>query len=183
MAKAETNRDFPGQFKDEEVLFSFKRHPIVMRKGLLAMAFTILIGAIVGFFMTQNTETMGEFFTKFFQPIGIGFLAGAVILFYYWIGWHYSVCVVTNERFIQFSQKGIFKSRSVNDIPLDRILSVNYQVKGMLETLLGFGTIIIQTLVGDFVIAKVPKPADTQANIVSAIKESGVVLREETELA
>ena len=182
MAKTETSKDFPGQFKDEEVLFSFKRHPIVMRKGLIILMITILIGALGGMFNSRNSATMGDFFAQFFSPVGIGFVAGFIALFYYWIGWHYSVCVVTNERFIQFNQKGIFKSRSVNDIPLERILSVNYEVRGILETLLGFGTIVIQTLVGDFVIAKVPKPADTQANIVSAIKESGVVLREEAEL-
>ena len=82
---------------------------------------------------------------------------------------------------MQISQKGIFKSRSVNDIALSRILSVNYEIHGMLETVLGFGTIIIQTLVGDFIIAKVPKTAETQADIVTAIKESGVQLDEEAE--
>ena len=181
MSKNEQYRSFPGQFKNEEVLFSFRRHPVVMRKGLILMMGTILLGGIAGLFTTRNVATFGEFLLAFFEPIAFAALVGSLFLFYYWIGWHYSVCIVTSERFLQFNQKGIFKSRSVNHIPLDRILSVNYQVKGMVETLLGFGTIIIQTMVGDFVIAKVPKPADTQANIVSAIKESGVTLREEAE--
>lgn len=177
MAKSE----FKGQFTDEEVLLVFKRHPIVMRKGLILMMIAILISAFVGMFMSRNTETVGDFFTQFFTPIFFGFIVGSVALFYYWIGWHYSICIVTNQRFIQFTQKGIFKSRSVNDIALTRILSVNYEIHGMVETLLGFGTIIIQTLVGDFIIAKVPKPAETQADIVTAIKESGVQLDEEAE--
>jgi hypothetical protein len=174
-------KDFKGQFEDEEVLYVFKRHPIVMRKGLIIMMIAILIGAVAGLFLSGNAETMGQFFSKFFTPIGVGFLVGGIGLFYYWIGWHYSVCIVTNERFIQFSQKGVFKSRSVNDISLGRILSVNYEVRGMVETVLGFGTIIIQTLVGDFFLTKIPHPAETQSKIVQAIKESGVQLDEEAQ--
>lgn len=174
-------KKFSGQFKDEEVLLVFKRHPIVMRKGFILLMVAILIGALAGMVTTRSSVTVGDFFTKFLTPVGIGFLAGSVAMFYYWIGWHYSVCIVTNQRFIQMNQKGIFKSRSVNDINLNRILSVNYEIRGILETALGFGTIIIQTLVGDFVIAKVPKPAVTQADIVSAIKESGVKLSEQAE--
>lgn len=182
MSHTHSYNSFPGQFKDEEVLLTFRRHPVVMRKGLIIMMATILAGAVIGLFTSKHASTMPEFFRTFLSPIGVGFLLGAGALFYYWIGWNYTVCIVTNQRFISITQKGIFKSRSVSDIALDRILSVNYRVSGMLETLLGFGTIIIQTLVGDFVIAKVPKPARTQADVVSAIKESGVTLREETEL-
>lgn len=174
-------KEFKGQFDNEEVLYVFKRHPIVMRKGLIIMMVTLLIGAFAGLFLSGSAETMGQFFIKFFTPVGVGFILGALGLFYYWIGWHYSVCIVTDQRFIQFSQKGIFKSRSVNDISLSRILSVNYEVHGMVETVLGFGTIIIQTLVGDFFLTKIPHPADTQSKIVQAIKESGVELDEEAQ--
>lgn len=174
-------KQFDGQFPDEEVLLVFKRHPIVMRKGFIIMSITLLVGAFAGLMFTRNAQTTSELLANFGKPLGFGFIAGSVAMFYYWIGWHYSVCIVTNQRFIQFRQKGIFKSRSVNDINLHRILSVNYEIRGMLETLLGFGTIIIQTLVGDFVISKVPHPAQTQADIVLAIKESGVELNEQNE--
>jgi uncharacterized membrane protein YdbT with pleckstrin-like domain len=174
-------KEFKGQFEDEEVLFVFRRHPIVMRKGLVIIMITILMGALVGLFTSGDAATMGAFFAQFFTPILIGFCIGAVALFYYWIGWYHTVCIVTDTRFIQINQKGIFKSREVSDIDLKRILSVNYEVHGMLETVLGFGTIIIQTLVGDLYIAKVPHPAETQSSIVQAIKESGVALDEEAQ--
>lgn len=174
-------KEFKGQFDDEEVLLVFRRHPIVMRKGLAIWMITILLGALVGLFMSRSAVTMGDFFGQFFGPIGLGILLGLVFFAYYWIGWYHSVCIVTNTRFIQINQVGIFKSREVNDIDLKRILSVNYEVRGLLENVLGFGTIIIQTLVGDLYIAKVPHPAETQGNIVTAIKESGVELDEENE--
>ncbi len=174
-------KEFKGQFEDEQVLLVFRKHPVVIRKGLILFMVAILAGALIGMFMSRNAVELNEFFMQFLVPIGYGFLIGAVLFFYYWIGWHYSVCIVTDQRFIQFTQKGIFKSRSVNDIALTRILSVNYEVRGIVESVLGFGTIIIQTLVGDFLLTKVPKPAETQANIVSAIKESGVQLDEEAQ--
>ncbi len=176
------NVQFDGQHPDEEVVFVFRRHPIVMRKGMIALLVFILIGALAGTFLSNNVVTVGEFFTKFFGPVLMGLALGLTVLFYYWVGWYYSVCIVTDQRFCQIQQTGIFKKRSINDISLHRILSVNYEVKGFLETVLGFGTIIIQTLVGDFIIRKVPKPARVQERIVRAIKESGVELREETNL-
>src|SRR5690606_19180310 len=138
----------------EDVLLVFRRHPIVMRNGLLVILITILIGALIGTYMSQSAVTAGDFFRLFFTPVGIGFLAGMVVLFYHWIGWYYSVCIVTSERFLQLTQVGIFRKRSSNDINLNRIISVNYEINGMLETVLGFGTIIIQTMVGDFIITK-----------------------------
>lgn len=173
------NRQFDGQFDDEEVFFIFRRHPVVMRRGFLIVAAGILIGAFVGMFMSRDAYTLGEFFTQFFGPVGIGFLIGMVGFMYSWIGWYYSICIVTDQRFVQITQKGIFRERSVSDIGLNRILSVNYEVRGVFETLLGFGTIIIQTLVGDLIIKNVPKPADTQAQVVTAMRESGVDIDDE----
>lgn len=172
------NQQFAGQFDGEEVLLVFRRHPVVMRKGFIWLGVGMLIGALAGMFTTRDVLTMSDFFIKFFTPVGIGLLFGLVAFFYYWIGWFYSVCIVTDQRFVNIKQTGIFKQRSVNDINLPRILSVNYEIHGFFETVLGFGTIIIQTLVGDFVIKNVPKPATTQARVVTAIKESGVQLEE-----
>lgn len=170
---------FDGQHKDEEVLFVFRRHPVVMRRGFIFTGVCVVVGALIGVYTSRNAYTVGEFTSTFGSPVLLGLLIGLVGFFYYWIGWYYSVCIVTDQRFVQITQKGIFKQRSVNDISLGRILSVNYEISGIFETLLGFGTIIIQTLVGDFVIKNVPKPASTQAQVVTAIKESGVELDEE----
>ncbi|MBP9738488.1 hypothetical protein KBD20_02245 [Candidatus Saccharibacteria bacterium] len=173
------NKQFSGQFEGEEILLVFRRHPIVMRKGFYWVGAGVILGALVGVYTTRNITTMSDFFVQFFSPVGLGLVLGLLGFFYYWIGWYYSVCIVTDQRFVNIRQTGIFRQRSVNDINLPRILSVNYEVRGFFETVLGFGTIIIQTLVGDFVIKNVPKPAITQAHIVTAIKESGVVLDEE----
>ena len=176
-------RQFEGQLDDEEVLLVFRRHPIVMRKGLLIVMVFILIGAIIGSLNSSKTIAVTDFFISFFTPIGLTFAFSLIIFFYYWIGWYYTVSIVTNERLLQIHQEGIFKRRSVNDINLNRILSINYEQRGLLENLLGFGTIIVQTLVGDLVVHKVGHPAQRQREMITAIKESGVELDETTEAA
>jgi hypothetical protein len=174
-------QQFEGQLEGEEVLLVFRRHPVVMRKGLILMAVTLLIGALIGFFLSNSATTLNEFYSKFLIPVGIGFSFGLIFLMYYWIGWYFTLSIVTDKRMLQIHQEGIFKRRSVNDINLNRILSINYEQKGLLESMLGFGTIIVQTLVGDLVVHKISHPAQRQQEMITAIKESGVELDEATE--
>ncbi|HET7639113.1 MAG TPA: hypothetical protein VFK47_10275, partial [Ktedonobacteraceae bacterium] len=51
---------------------------------------------------------------------------------------------------------------------------VNYEVSGLQETLLGFGTIMMQTFVGDLVIHDVHHPAATQKKLLEILREHGV---------
>ena len=59
------------------------------------------------------------------------------------------------------------------DIGLDKIQNINFQVRGIQETLLGFGTILVQTFVGDLVMDHIHHPAQVQEHIVKIIKELG----------
>ena len=51
---------------------------------------------------------------------------------------------------------------------------INYQISGLQETLLGFGTIIVQTYVGDLIIRDVHHPARIQKKMVHILRELGV---------
>jgi hypothetical protein len=82
------------------------------------------------------------------------------------------VFIVTDQRLIQISQKGLF-NRSVVDIGLDKIQNINYQINGVQETLLGFGTILVQTFVGDLVMDNIHHPQEVQEKIVKIIKQLG----------
>ena len=93
-------------------------------------------------------------------------------MFYAWIGWYFSVYIVTDQRFIQSLQKGLWK-HSVVDIGLDKIQTISYEIKGLQETLLGFGTIVIQTYVGELVIHDVHKPSHIQKRMSHILREQG----------
>jgi len=158
-------KDFADQFEDEEVLFVFRKHPVVMRKGLILGLLPVVLG------------TATVFIKPTYQMLGIGFLSGvvvgALIMLPFWITWHFSVFIVTDKRLIQVTQKGFFH-KSVIDMGLNQIQMVNYQVAGMQETLLGFGTIMMQTFVGDLVIHEVAHPAKIQKQLLEILREQGV---------
>ena len=167
MAKAKQKPDkyFADQFDDEEVLFVFRKHPVVMRKGLIFAMLAILLGTVPALVKPD--------LSYFFGGLAVGFILALIIFFPFWIGWYYSVFIVTDQRLIQITQKGLFH-RSVVDLGLNQIQMVNYQIAGLQETLLGFGTIMMQTYVGDLVIHDVHHPAKIQKKMLSILRGAGV---------
>lgn len=162
-----SDKYFADQFDDEEVLYVFRKHPIVMRKGLVIGMVAILIGTIPTLIKPQ----LG--FGWFFGGIGVGMVIGGLLFLPSWISWHFSVFIVSDQRLIQITQKGLFH-RSVVDMRLNQIQMVNYQVAGLQETLFGFGTIMMQTLVGDLIIHEVHHPASIQKKILEILRDRGI---------
>jgi hypothetical protein len=158
---------FADQFDDEEVLFVFHKHPVVMRKGLVFG----MLGPLIGVIPAAIKPDLG--FGFFFGGLIAGCLLGLLIFAPSWIGWHFSVFVITDQRFLQITQKGLFH-RAVADLGLQQIQSVNYEVSGLQETLLGFGTIKMQTYVGDLTIKDVHHPAKIQKKILGILRDEGI---------
>lgn len=173
MAKEQTENEdqteklFPDQLDGEEVLLMFRKHPIVMRKGLVYGMFGPLFGILPS--AIWPTLGFGWFFGGFFGGIALG----ALIMFPSWINWFYSVYIVTDMRLIQITQKGLFR-KSFVDLPLSRIQSIHYEVNGFQATLLGYGTILAQTYMGDLVIHEVHHPAKLYKKIIEILHEKGV---------
>lgn len=158
---------FEDQFDDEEVLFVFHKHPIVMRRGLVFG----MLGPLIGVIPAAIKPELG--FTAFFGGLVAGCILGLLVFAPSWISWHFSIFIVTDQRFIQITQKGLFH-RSVADLGLAQIQSVNYDVAGLQETLLGFGTIKMQTYVGDLTIHDVHHPAQIQKQLLGILRQEGI---------
>jgi hypothetical protein len=167
-ANTEHLKYFEDQFDDEEVLIVFRKHPVVMRKGLVLFS----IGPLLGVIPAAIWPTLG--FGVFFGGLFGGLLLGALLFLPAWIAWYYSVFIVTDQRFIQITQKGLFH-RSVVDIGLNQIQMVNYEVAGFQETLLGFGTIMMQTLMGELTIHDVHHPAKIQKKLLHILRDEGII--------
>ena len=160
-------RYFEDQYDDESVLYFFRLHPIVMRKGLVFG----LLGPLAGVIPAAAFPDLG--FGIFFGGLAAGFALGALIFGFSWIPWYFSVFIVTDQRFIQISQKGFFH-RAVTDITLAQIQLINYEVAGLEQTMLGYGTIVVQTYVGDLVIHHVHHPAKTARKLQMILRDQGV---------
>ncbi len=163
---------FEDQFEGEEVLYVFRKHPIVMRKGLILGSVGLLVGPLYTLALTyahpDNPPSMNFFYLSFLFSVFVS----AILFFPSWMSWHFSVFVVTNKRFIQITQRGFFH-RSVVDMGLRQIQMVNYEVKGLQETLLGYGTIMMQTMVGDLLIHYMHKPAHIQKKLLEILRDNG----------
>lgn len=169
-AKQKPDKLFEDQFDDENVLFVFHKHPIVMRKGLVLC----MLGPLLGIIPAAVKPDLG--FGYFFGGLAIGAAIGLVLLAPSWISWYFSIFIVTDQRFIQITQKGLFH-RAVADLGLGQIQSVNYEIAGLQETLLGFGTIKMQTYVGDLVIHDLHHPDRIQKKLLSVLRDEGITTK------
>lgn len=148
--------DFSGQREGEEVEFVFRRHWLEAKRGVIFLMVMVALGCV------PLVAWQGE---------AIGFYAWVACLVLGLIGfgyshmlWHFSVYIVTNQRIRQVSQRGLFK-RTVVDLGLDKIQSVSYNVPGLFGGLMGYGTLLIQTQVGDMTISMVSQPEKTYNKI------------------
>lgn len=167
---------FEDQFDGEEVLFVFRKHPIVMRWGLIIGMGSWLIGPLYTLILTyvyaNNPDKMPSM-TFFFLSLVGSIVLGILILIPWWISWYFSVFIVTDQRLIQITQKGLF-NRTVVDMGLSQIQMVNYQVAGLAQTLLGYGTISMQTFVGDLLIHDIHHPGKIQKHLLEILRKQGV---------
>jgi len=164
---------FPDQLDNEEMLYVFRKHPIVMRKGLIWGSLGLLVGPLYTLILTYTHSSDPPSLNFFYMSFVVSLLFSALLFFPDWMSWYYSVFIVTDQRFIQITQKGFFH-RSVVDMSLSQIQLVNYEISGLQETLLGFGTIMMQTFVGDLVIHYLHHPQKIQKQLLEILREEGV---------
>ncbi len=172
-----TQKYFDDQMDDEEVLFVFRKHPIVMRKGIVLWAVAMLVGPLYTTVLTilyaDNPDKYPSV-SFFFLSLVASFIFSLIVFFPFWLAWHYSVFIVTDQRFIQITQKGFFH-RSVVDVGLNQIQMVNYEIAGLQETLMGFGTIMMQTYMGELLIHEVHHPAHIQKKMLKILRDKGII--------
>lgn len=155
---------FEGQQDGEEVLFTFRRHPIAMRKGFYALVIPFLIASIPVLIWPENLGNLGLAFA------GLGL--GLVLFFYHWIGWYFSIFIVTNQRLRQITQKGFF-NRSVIDLGISKIQNLSYNIPGITASMLGYGTLVVQTYVGDLLINKIHHPSRIYNDLAEVVSKFG----------
>jgi hypothetical protein len=156
--------EFSGQHPDETVQFIFRRHLIAMRKGFYAVLIGLAVGSIPFLIWQDNVALL-------WLPL-IGFALGLAIFGYQWIGWYFSIFIVTNQRLRQISQRGLF-GKSVIDLGLAKVQNISYNIPGMFGEMFGFGTIVLQTMVGDLVINKVANCEKVYEQLSAAITVAG----------
>ena len=163
MAEADTEEkqlDFDGQRPGEEVLFVFRRHLIVIRKGFYMLLAPLLLTSIPVLIWPSEPSIL-------LLPLG-GLIIGLALFFYQFILWYFTVYIVTNQRIRQVTQRGLF-GKDVVELQLSKIQNISYNIPGFGGEVLKFGTIVIQTIVGDLVINRVEHPNEVYNKLQDAV--------------
>ncbi len=153
--------DFEGQHPNENVLHFHHRHPVVMRKSLVAMLLILVIGLVPFAFVPWQQWT--------WYLAGGGLILSIIVFLYGYISWYFTYIIVTDMRILQVKQQGLF-NRELVGIDLEKIQSINLEVKGIQQTLLKFGTIVIQTIAGDLIIHNMHHPQKVHEQMTHAVR-------------
>lgn len=155
--------DFDGQRGDEKLLFIFRRHIISMRKGFYLLLIPLVVTSIPPLIWQTNLEL-------FLLPVG-GLILGLVLFAYHFILWYFTIYIVTDQRLRQVTQKGFF-GKDVIELRLSKIQNISYNIPGFTGEIFQFGTIVIQTFVGDLVIHQVEHPDKTYNKLQDAVNNA-----------
>ncbi len=62
-----------------------------------------------------------------------------------YIIWRLNQYVITNQRILHYSQKGLF-DQTVTETPHERVLNVSYKTEGIISRLIGYGDVVVQVV-------------------------------------
>ena len=159
------NPDFEGQREGETLLFVFRRHIIAMRKGFYLLLIPFAVSSIPPLIWQTKLEL-------FLLPLA-GFAVGFALFLYHLLMWYFTVYIVSDQRIRQVTQRGFF-GKDVVELKLSKIQNISYTIPGFTGEIFGFGTIVIQTFVGDLVIHKVEHPDKIYNRLQDAVEKAYV---------
>ena len=153
---------FEGQYEDEDVKIVFHKHPIVLRRPLIIFMLVLVFSMFpFSFYPTEKWSLI---------VLGLGLLAGITVFSYAWMSWYFSLYIVTDQRIIHIDQHGFFH-RQVVELGLDKVQNVNYEIPGFTATIFKFGTIIVQTFVGDLILDTIHKPERIHRKVSHIVRD------------
>lgn len=157
---------FTKQLKDgEEIIRIVKRYP-------LAYAVPLFVGTVlilVPFFFLYPLLRAGSWGLLLWVVLLVAAILYAARQTYIYF---FNILIVTNQRLIDVDQKGFF-SRSVSEMTYEKIQDIRYHVKGPLQTLFHYGSIVIQSAGSEsnIKIESIYHPEGVQEDIVKLQEE------------
>lgn len=156
----QTDLELENQRPDEEIVFTLRQHPWVLAKPALILLAVFLVVLLSYYIWKINSISLGV--------IGAGVVFAIIYISVYWYSYINDICIVTNQRLIKIDQKGYF-NRRVSETELDNIYNINYEIKGIIKSLLNYGDIKVST-VGDevsvIIMANIENPHYIQEKIM-----------------
>ena len=171
-----SSNSFEGQKDDEAVILLIRRHPftIITRVGLIVLVslVPIVIGKV--FWVYLSKEGWQEIFLLLSSLWYLGFW---LAIFHALAIYTLNTMTVTDQRVIDSDQHGLF-NREISELHTHKIQDVTTHTNGLLETMLQFGDLTVQTAASEkqFVFCQIPHPEKVKDVImrITSSRDSGV---------
>ncbi|NBV77312.1 hypothetical protein EBR66_04075 [bacterium] len=158
-----------------------EKNIMVVRKHwfflLAQIAHIIVIGVVpliifvLAFFLPETIPFAAAIMHLGATLIGIWLLVLWMAIAITWMDYYLDTITVTSERIHRIEQEGFFDRRTIS-WHLNSVLDVTVHVSGVVETILGFGTVTIETAgegTGDESFKGIPHPQAVRAKILEQI--------------
>lgn len=162
----ESTNHFEGEEDGEKVILLIRRHPFFIVIRLVFFIVLILVPIIVDILFSPFLHTN--------NILDLFFFVSSVWYLFLWSGIFYSltmytldVWIVTDRRIIDSLQHGFF-NRTISELHLTRIQDISVQTEGVIQTVLHFGDLQVQTAATEekFNFSQIPNPVIVKDEIM-----------------
>lgn len=155
--------------ENERIILLLHKHWFVMIRVVLILIMMIALLAAILAALPAITSDFDPDLIVALTGLGTAlYLVGIVIFaFFSWMDYYLDIWIITEKRIIDVEQRGLF-NRQIAEIPMANVQDVTIEVLGIIETVLKFGTIKIQTAgEREFTIDDVPRLAEVKNAILT----------------
>jgi len=156
---------FEGQLPDENVVSLLRRHWFVLAGWTIFSAILFFLPFVISSIFEDQIRKIGAssvywfFVSAYWVVVWHAYFYGVMKYFL-------DVWIVTDHRIIDSHQVGFF-NRIVSEMHISKVQDVSTRTAGLIETLLNYGNVVVQTAGEEqrFMFKQVPSPTDVK-NIV-----------------
>lgn len=132
--------------ENEHIVLLLHKHWFVMARTAIGIVLMLALLAIVLPFLPLVTSQLDPELVSALTGFGLAVYLMILCLFSFfsWMDYYLDMWIVTEKRVINIDQQGLF-SREISEVPMASIQDVTLDVTGIVETVLGFSRIQIQT--------------------------------------
>jgi hypothetical protein len=151
------------------VLLTVRQHWFTILLPLLVYAFLAVVPMALWAYFAPAIAAKG-LVTEYFFVVSVWYLLLWMATFYSLTMYILNVIIITDERIIDNHQLGFF-DRKVSELHIHKVQDVSVHTRGIIETLLHFGDLMVQTAAEEreFIFKDLPHPDEIKDIIMRAV--------------
>jgi len=164
-----TNDNFQGQEPGENVVLLLRKHHFTVFYPISFIGLFAVIPLAVWVFLPPSFDP-ASLSQLFWFALSLWYLFLWIFMFYLLTLYSLNTIIITDRRIIENEQHAFF-SRKVSELHTHRVQDVSSHTNGLIETLIGFGEIVVQTAASEreFVFKQIGNPERVKDEIMKIV--------------